>query len=197
MIRSMLRPAALIITLGFALAGSAAQAAFIGSFGVNANLPVATPTNNLATATSFTFANLSSNGVTSGDFAGLPLQTNFTTTTLNINATSGFNFTNASFGTFTQSGAIQLISQGISGGNVVAEALRIFGTYAGAPGQTGTQTASLTISFTQNGGPGTAISASGSVDVPAVGVPEPASMAMLAMGLVSVGGVALRRRAAK
>ena len=202
--RSPLRKFAVLVLVGLGLMATESRADFVGSFGLNSNAPVASPTNSLATATSFTFVNMSSNGNTSGGFNGMPVLTIFnasstnTTTPISFSTTAmtGFTFTNSTYGTFTQTTAAVLVSQGFNGSTLTNEAFRILGTYTGAPGQTSPLISSVTISFTQNGGPGTAISASGTVNVPAV-VPEPASVAMLGLGLMTVAGAAYRRRSAR
>lgn len=198
MITASLRIAAILLPLTLSLAATEARAAFMGSFGVNGNVPAANPTNALATATNFTFANMSSNGNASGDFAGLPNLTIFNSTTLTLGATTGFSFSNATYGTFTQTAVAVLISQGFSGSVVTSESFRVLGNYTG--GQVGTTplAASLTISFTQTGGPGSSISSSGTVNIPPLtpgAVPEPASLVMTLTGLVGAGLVGRRRRA--
>ncbi len=203
--RFSLRLTALVVSLGLGLAVAPTRADFVGSFGLNANLPVSSPASNLATATSFSFANHTSNGITSGGFNGMPIGTTFTGSATNLTtpivlsttASTGYTFTNSVYGTFTQTAAAVLISQGFNGSVVTNEAFRIIGIYTGAPGQISPLVSSVTISFTQNGGPGTAISASGTVNVPATSVPEPASLVMLGLGMLTAGGWRLRGRLAR
>ena len=197
---SFLRRLALVVSFGLGLTVSQADAAFVGSFGINGNTPSANPTMSLATATNFTFSNMTSNGNTSGGFTGIGLTggTAFTTGTLTLGTPTGFSLANDTFGTFTQTTTALMISQGFDSGVLTSEAFRILGTFVGGPVGTVGTAASFTISFTQTGGPGTSISSSGTVDIPPLGaVPEPASAAMLGLGLLSVGGIALRRRMTK
>jgi hypothetical protein len=185
------------VSLGFT--ATQAQAGFIGSFGVNGNSPVIAPGNALGSATMFTIASMSSNGNTTGGFSGIDLVsgTPFSGGTFSIGSPTGFSFSNGTFGTFTETAAPIMISQGIVGGVVQSETFNILGSYVGGPvGSTPTD-ASFTIGFTQNGGPGNSISASGTLTIPPAGVPEPASVALLGIGLATFTGYGLRRRFGK
>ncbi len=87
-----------------------------------------------------------------------------------------------------------MISQGLVGSMVQSGSFFILGNYAGGPVGTRAVPASFTISFTQNGGPTNSVSASGTLTIPPSSVPEPASVLMLGMGILTVGGYGLRRR---
>ena len=189
----MFRNAAFALALGLALMASDARAAFIGSFGINANLPSVSPTSALAGATGFTIASMATNGNATGGFTGLPVGTSFTGSTFTLGSATGFTFTNSTYGTFTQTATAVQTAQGMNLGVVTSRAFFILGTFSG--GVVGDATpASFTVSFTQNGGPGSSISASGTLDIPPVGaVPEPASLAMLAIGLAGACSCAWRR----
>ena len=188
------RKVAFLAALGLSMVASSANAAFVGSFGINANMPAISPTSGLAGATSFTIASMATNGNTTGGFTGLPTGTLFTGSTFTMGSPTGFTFTNATYGTFTETAAPVQTSTGINMGVVTSEAFYILGSFSG--GVVGAATpASFTVSFTQNGGPGSSISASGTLNIPPVGaVPEPASIAMLTLGLIGVGGYRLRSR---
>ncbi len=199
MVRTILRNVTLLTSLVLGLVVSETKAAFIGSFGINGITPSISPTSGLAGATSFTIASMSSNGNATGGFAGLPVGTTFTGSTFTLGSPTGFTFTNSQFGTFTETAAPVLTSVGTTVGITTSESFFLLGSFSG--GVVGAATpASFTVSFTQNGGPGTSISSSGTIDIPPTGtavVPEPASMTMLGLGLVTLGGFGLRRRMAK
>ena len=198
MIRTSLRNFALLASLFLGLTVSNANAAFIGSFGINGNLPAVSPTSGLDGATSFSIASMSTNGNATGGFSGLPVGTLFTGGTFTLGSATGFSLSNATYGTFTQTTAavIQAIGKNAAG-VTTSESFFLLGSYAGGAVGATPVAAGFTVSFTQTGGPGTSISASGTVDIPPFAVPEPASMTMLGLGLVTLGGFGLRRRMAK
>jgi hypothetical protein len=142
---------------------------------------------------------MSSNGNTTGGFSGIGLTagTLFSDGSFTLGVPTGFTFSNATFGTFTETAAPIMISQGVVDGVVQSETFQLLGNYVGGPvGATATPS-SFTIGFTQDGGPGNSVSASGTLTIPPVAaVPEPASVIMLSMGILAVGGYGLRRRIA-
>ncbi len=196
--RTLLRSFALVITLGLGLTNATTNGAFVGSFGINGNIPSVAPTTGLAGATSFTIGSMSSNGNSTGGFSGLAVGTIFSGSTFTLGVATGFTFSNATVGTFTQTVAPVVLSMGVANGVVISESFNILGTYVGGPVGTMATPASFTVSFTQTGGPGTSISSSGTVNIPPLGVavPEPASVVMMGIGLLTAGGFGLRRRLA-
>lgn len=203
-LRSMIRNIALLAVLGLGFASSNAQAGFTGSYAV-AGFNTTSSTGGLAAPTTFTFAPLITSSDGTGGFspivppAGVSAGTTLTSSTFSTSAV-GFTFTSI-YGTFT--GTVLPVRTAISivDGVVNGETYYVLGNYFGGNvgGTAATAIpASFTLGLTQDGGPGNAISASGTLVIPpAPLVPEPASIAMLGLGLVSVGGLALRRRMAK
>jgi hypothetical protein len=174
------------------LTGAQSQAGFIGTLGfVDIGSPTAN-TGNINTATSFTLGNFLST-VGTGALAGLPSQS-FGSPTFSTSGSIPFSITSASFGTFTST-SIVLLSSGV--GTISFGFLGNWtpGTYVGGGATTA---ASLTISFTQTPANTGQIGDSATFSVPpAFSVPEPASIAMVVMGLGGVFAVRrYRRRAA-
>jgi len=177
------------------LTGSQSQAAFMGTLTfADTGSPTAN-TGNINTATSFTLGNVASISGT-GEFAGFPLLTSFGSQTITTSGTGGLVLNNASFGNFT-SQSVTLVTG--APGAISYNYVGLYNSGTFAPGATNVA-ASFTISFTQTPASTGAISDSASFSIPpftVVGVPEPASFAMVAIGLGGIFAVRrFRRRAA-
>jgi len=149
------------------------------------------PNSNLATAQYFRLQNVTSNSSVGGDFGdadGDPVSlTSFGNLFFNTTVGTGFSFSNAGYGTF-QSTQIQKVNENM---------YYVIGNFTPGSNFSGdltTNTAEFQISLNQGGGPGNAISGSGSLFTPAihVAVPEPSSLALACVGGL-IGLVAVRR----
>ncbi len=187
----------------FALAlafAPAADAAFTGTQGFADLGSPSVNTPGLGAATVFTLSNLETNANHTGGFTGVAAGVSFGGGSFTTTGTSTLTLGNANVGNFVETVAPVLLATATVNGVVVGEVFNILGTFtpSAALGDAGPVAASFTVSMTQTGGPGTSISASGTLSIPPFNpVPEPASITMLGLGLVAAGGVAVRRRSAK
>ncbi len=199
MIRTLLAPAFVALLV---VSGTTAQAAFAtGTQGLADNGSPSINSTELSTATAFTFGSpVITTSSESGDFksvagnAGLTLAT----TVLNLASPTTFSVGNAALGTFTGSTITQLFSSILPGAQV--RAFFVLGTFTSGTnfGVISRTPASLTISFTQSTINGvSSFSDSSTLSIPPTTVPEPASVAMLGLGLVGSIGFAARRRLAR
>jgi hypothetical protein len=196
------------------LTGSQSEAAFAGSIGFNdQGQPLAngSATGNIDTATTLTIGDLNTTNATTGLFVGVGKNIDLGAVTFNVangNNTS-FSFTDPTgkFGSFTSTTITSIISgNGVESfyilGNFTPGSYTGYGQYATGGSLAGPLSASITVSFTQTpagGGASSSISDSASMSVPPAGltVPEPASFAMVAIGLGGIFAVGrFRRRAA-
>lgn len=183
-----------------AVAAAPSQAAFSGSIGLSGLNPTQSP-GDLATSTAFANSGVivTSNGTTTGTsgFAGLMAGTPFTSAGIDLGTANGYGFllSNPLWGTFTA-------TAGVVENNNRPQSLTLLltGDYVGG---TNTETFGVVstfralITFTQvqgTDGPGALVQQI-SLEVPTI--PEPSSVALGAIGLVSMSLVALRKRRAK
>jgi hypothetical protein len=194
--RSALRPlilfglSALVIFLS-APAGVRAATITIGTQGFNAGGEVITPnTGDITTSTVFNFGNFGSTDNQTGIFVGMPNEL-FGPLTLTVSSGTGFDFSDSVFGDFVSS-SITPIFVGLGVATYALDGTWTPGTFSGFSGLTGPLTANITMAFTQVGGPGTAPSFSGTLDITEVSaVPEPSSIVLVLTALIA--GVVLFR----
>lgn len=168
-----------------------------GSIAVDFGNATTSPLNgNINTITVFNLPTIITGGAGTGDFDKVVFDETLGSATLNTTSPSTFSFGSTAFGTFT---GLSIISQ-VTG--QLTQAYQILGTFTPGTDEPNTtaNSASFTISFTQNGGPSAGISASGTLNTPAPvpvvsSVPEPASV-VLGLSAVVAGGLfhVVRRR---
>lgn len=148
----------------------------------------ATDTGNINTATVFGIGNLVSTASQSGVFAGMPTQV-FGPVTFNAAVGTSLSFSDSAFGLFTSATIVEFENDPGSVAFYV-EGLWAPGTYVGGAGP---DPASMTISFTQTPAGSGAISDSATFSIPPTGIPEPASVSLLAAGAIGLLGRRARR----
>ncbi len=172
--------------------------------GTTANLNGAS---SLATATvlnfnSFAGTNTLQSGAATGDYGGVVLGSAFTTSALTLNNLAAFNFTSAVYGTFQATTTLGGFTSRVVTQSAGFLDVFLVGNYSNLPpsatnaAPTTTPT-SVEFSFTQAG---VLVSASGSLNSPpttAAAVPEPASLSLVALGLLGVAGYSRSRRVAR
>jgi hypothetical protein len=190
---------AVALTAALFGAGSVTQAGMIvGSQGVAVVLsPISANTgNNIATADLFSGLTFTTTASQTGDFTGLAAGQNLSNIALDLNNIAAFTFGNLTFGTFQ---ATSFTDTGFDNVNK-SRGFLIVGAFTpgtGLPTFTG-NSALLSISFTQVGGPTSSISLSGTLTTPAPSsTPEPSTIVMLATIAGPIGFGAWRRRKTK
>ena len=180
-------------TAAVAAPSAASAATIVGTlagalFGVTSSTPVIGSGTAFGSSTSLVSS-------TQGDFTAVP---NFTFATLgSLKASNGSPITlSSSFGSFT--GTVTSVNANTSGLSSVVSFYTL-GTFtpAGSLSAFSTGAASLTFSFTQTGGAGSAVSGSYTLASPPAGVPEPATWGMMIAGAGMAGAAVRRRRSAK
>ena len=176
-------------------AATVAKADSVGSQGFADLGSPSANTGNINTATQFTIGSLITNSNSTGIFAGMPTES-FGAVSFDTTNPTSLSFGNATFGTFSSTSITQTSN---TAGSV---SFNILGNFVGGS-YTGTLTpnpapASFTISFTQTPAGTGAISDSSSLSIPPVAssVPEPSSIMLVGLGVVSMGVVARRKKAA-
>ena len=174
----------------------ASAATIVGTFGASI-VGVAADTPSIGLDTTFTNSLFSIVGSATGDLSVLP-GSFFTVSP--VKATTGTNVSfNGAFGSF-----LGTVNMAAVGGTLENRTVSVFalGTFtpAGALSSFSAGASSLTFSFTQTGGPNSAVSGSFSLASPPADVPEipePATWALMIGGFGLVGGMARRRVAAR
>lgn len=172
------------VMLALAAGYSAHAGSIQGTQALAAN--VDSPFGNVKTQGSFTLDPLLVFGAATGDFVGYPTPDSLTTVVLSRASLNSFTFGNSAFGTFATSSGVEIASPG---NTATFEFTGLFTPGAFFAGLDPAE-AKVLVTLTQVGGPGTAISFSGTLSI----VPEPASVALGGIGLVSIGSLVAVRR---
>lgn len=156
---------------------------------------VAASTNDINTATSFTFGNLISTNVSTGYFAGLPTQS-FGSETFTVSDPLSLQFGNAVFGLFSSTKITQLNNDDAVGSRSFKfEGLYTKGTF-GTAFTPNPAPATFTLNLNQNAGTGAAISTNSTLEFAAQPVPEPTTLALLAVAAGTAAAMRARRQKA-
>jgi hypothetical protein len=148
-------------------------------------------TSSVNTATIFHFMGITTANPSTGDFSTVPSGTSASTGTQTLTLPATFTFGNNAFGYFTSSTLDYDIN--IAGSD--SRSIKLLGSFTGGtlfPGKNDPAPAALIITLSQVGGPETSIGASFTLATHAV--PEPASVAMMGLGLAGALGLGRRFR---
>jgi hypothetical protein len=192
-IQNGFRTAIALVVVAAMSAASAQAGSVIGteSFSVNSTT---IDTSSITTATIFNFTGIATTNPSSGDFSTIIPTSGVSASTgiQSLTVPSTFTFGNAAFGTFTASSQV---FDNVVGNTRVFELKGFFSGGTLFPGKNDMSAATLDITLSQVGGPGTAIGTSFTLATKAI--PEPASVVMMGVGLVGALGLSrLRRKSA-
>jgi hypothetical protein len=187
---------ALAVAIALIGTATATQASMIvGSQGLAVLTNISSNTGDVSTATVFSNLTFTTTLANSGDYSGFPMDT-FGAVSLDLGNLAAFTFGNSEFGTFTPG---SLVDGGYNDATKTRSFLIVgeFSPGTAFPAHT-TNTAVVSISFTQVGGKNQPISLSGTLITPApVPAPEPSTIVMLGTICGPLAFFAYRRRQAR
>jgi len=161
-----------------ALAGMVSGSIAVGAADVTTSSP-----GGINSDTVFTMPTIFASGTGTGDFSALSFPDGLGNAILDPAAPTTFSFGTTAFGYFHGVSIVPSTGPG-------TESFQILGTFTPGTDEAGTtpSSASLTVSFTQNGGPGMVISGSGTLNTLTLpSVPEPSSALLGFSAFVAVG----------
>ena len=192
----MIKKFALAIATVALLASNASAAQIIGSQAFGGGVTDTTSLNALTSVNLAGFA-IGAFDARTGDFVGSPTGVIASASNLSFVVGSSLTgLTTTQFGTFTGTVAFD-DNSAVNSRTVYLQGSFTAGTFSTKNDPT---TATIILSFTQANGAGNSISVSGTLVTPAIstpGVPEPATVASVFVGLGLLGATRLRRKAAK
>jgi hypothetical protein len=180
--------------LAFLISPSAQAASIDGSFPLN-GIGVTQNFGDLLSSTLISMTDTQVSGAGLDDFSPIALSSSFGPVSLNLSSlvalAAGFSLNSGTYGTFQAASAL-IVQQSANFLDIYFEGL-FTPNNAALPGLDPSN-ASLRMSVNQSGA---SLSAAMTLTSPPVGVPEPATVSVVAGGLAMLGLAAYRRRAAK